>query len=196
MHTNAICDTYAYNLLSNHFHLVVKIKSLDQCKTHFEKIKQVPFNSSTHDMADILMERFSNLCNSYTKRIIRSLADKERCLSRSQVSCDNYFCNLINYIHFNAVHHGFCKNPLDWKWSSLHAFLVAGRTAIKKKETLQTFGAFRHSRSPMPAWCNPYQNTNSCKPIRSPRPYRFTTTASSLSPTPSPIQKSPTIRSG
>ena len=155
MHTNAICDTYAYNLLPNHFHLVVKIKSLDQCKTHFEKIKQVPFNSSTHDMADILMERFSNLCNSYTKRIIRSLADKERCLSRSQVSCDNYFCNLINYIHFNAVHHGFCKNPLDWKWSSLHAFLVAGRTAIKKKETLQTFGAFRHSRSPMPAWCNP-----------------------------------------
>jgi putative transposase len=147
IHTNAICDTYGYNLLPNHFHFAVKIKSIDECKTHFEKIKQIPFNSSTHDMPDFLMERFSNLCNSYTKAYNKVFGRQGALfidyLKRSQVSCDNYFCNLVNYIHFNAVHYGFCKDPLDWKWSSLHAFLAARKTAIKTKETLQTYGGLQ-----------------------------------------------------
>ena len=53
----------------------------------------------------------------------------------------NTFCTLINYIHFNAVHHGFCKKPLDWKWTSLHTFLANKKTRIKIAEVLQKFGS-------------------------------------------------------
>jgi REP element-mobilizing transposase RayT len=159
VHANPICDTYAYNLLPNHFHFAVKIKSFDECKTHFEKIKQVRFNSWIHDMPDFLMERFSNLCNGYTKAYNKFFGRRGALfidyLKRSVVMNDTYLCNLINYIHFNAVHHGFCKDPLHWKWSSLHTFLAVGRTALKRKETLQMFGSLEsfkiaHSRMVRP----------------------------------------------
>ena len=63
-------------------------------------------------------------------------------LKRVEIDNDKYLCNLINYIHFNAVHHGFCRNPLDWKWTSLHAFLANKRTRIKVAEVLEKFGGF------------------------------------------------------
>jgi putative transposase len=89
------------------------------------------------------MERFSNLYNSYTKSYNKVFNGKGALfidyLKRSEISNDIYFCNLVNYIRFNAVHHGFCKNPLDWKWTSLHAFLADKRTRIKKDDVLKMF---------------------------------------------------------
>ena len=151
LHTYGICDTYAYNLLPNHFHFAVKIKSFEECKTHFEKIKQVCFNCSSHDLPDFVMERFSNLCNSYTKAYNKVFERQGALfidyLKRSEVMNEDCFRNLVNYIHFNAVHHGFCKNPLDWKWSSLHAFLTGKRSRIKRAETLNMFGGLEQFRA-------------------------------------------------
>ena len=90
------------------------------------------------------MERFSNLSNSYTKSYNKVYERKGALfidyLKRVEIDNDKYLCNLINYIHFNAVHHGFCKNPLDWKWTSLHAFLANKKTRIKSSEVLEKFG--------------------------------------------------------
>src|SRR5678809_641805 len=67
LHADSICDTFSYILMPNHFHFVVKIKSKEECKVQFEKIKGSPFDSQKHSLSDFLMERFSNLCNSYSK---------------------------------------------------------------------------------------------------------------------------------
>ncbi|HEV8285584.1 MAG TPA: hypothetical protein VGQ09_14820 [Chitinophagaceae bacterium] len=67
LHTDTICETFGYALMSNHFHFVIKIKPLGKCIEHFKKIKEVQFDPSTHNLSDFLMERFSNLCNSYIK---------------------------------------------------------------------------------------------------------------------------------
>jgi putative transposase len=146
LHTDAICDTLSYTLMPNHFHFAVRIKSLEECANHFDKIKKIPFEPLRHHIADFLMEHFSNLCNSYAKSY-NKVFDRRGSLfidymKRSAVGNDTYMCNLINYIHFNAVHHGFCKTPLAWKWTSLHAFLAAKKTRIRRKETLQMFGGF------------------------------------------------------
>ena len=144
MHTEAVCDTFSYTLMPNHFHFAVKIKSREHCIAHFEKTKQIPFDSSRCHLSDFLMERFSNLCNSYTKSYNKVFNRKGSLfidyMKRSEIDNEIYFCNLINYIHFNAVHHCFCKNPLDWKWTSLHAFLADKKTKIKKEEALKLFG--------------------------------------------------------
>lgn len=147
VHALSICDPFGYTLMPNHFHFAVKIKPAELCAAHFEKIKQRQFNPEIHDIPDFLMERFGNLCNSYTKSF-NSLFDRKGALfidylKRSEVEQDTYFCNLINYIHFNAVYHGFCKNPLDWKWTSLHAFLAEKKTRIKKEDVLNVFGGFK-----------------------------------------------------
>jgi REP element-mobilizing transposase RayT len=144
LHTESICDTFAYNLMPNHFHFAIKIKPLEKCIGHFEKIKKTSFDALIHNIPDFLMERFSNLCNSYTKSYNKVFGRKGALfidfMKRSEVPSETYFCNLINYIHFNAVHHRFCKTPLDWKWSSLHAFLSAKKRRIRTQETLRTFG--------------------------------------------------------
>jgi REP element-mobilizing transposase RayT len=146
LHTEAVCDTFSYTLMPNHFHFAVKIKSVEECAIHFEKIKKLQFDNSIHSLSDFLMERFSNLCNSYTKSYNKVFKRKGSLfidyMKRSEIDNDAYFCNVINYIHFNAVHHGFCKNPLDWKWTSLHAFVAERKTKIKKEETFKIFGGY------------------------------------------------------
>jgi REP-associated tyrosine transposase len=150
LHTDAICDTYAYNLLPNHFHFAVKIKSREECKVHFEKIKNAAFDLSAPNMSDFLMERFSNLCNSYAKTYNKMFGRKGALfidyLKRFEITDETYLLNLINYIHFNAVHHGFCKSPFDWRWSSLHTLLAAKTTKMKRAEILNLFGGIEQFR--------------------------------------------------
>jgi REP-associated tyrosine transposase len=67
LHTEAICETFSYTLMPNHFHFAIRIRSIQECTTQFEKVKKTPFNSLKHNLSDFLLERFSNLCNSYTK---------------------------------------------------------------------------------------------------------------------------------
>ena len=63
-------------------------------------------------MPDFLMERFGDLCNGYTKAYNKAFGRQGALfidhLKRSVAMNDIYVCNLINYIHFNAVHHAFC----------------------------------------------------------------------------------------
>lgn len=144
LYTGAICHTLGYTLMPNPFHFAIKIKSLQECIAHFEKVKDISFDPSRHNLPDFLMERFSNLCNSYTKSY-NKFYDRKGALfndymKRIEIDSDRYFCNLVNYIHFNSVHHGFCKTPFDWKWTSFHAFIAQKKTKLRTQEVLEKFG--------------------------------------------------------
>ena len=39
---------------------------------------------------------------------------------------DKDFASHCDYIHYNPVHHGFCNNPQDWQYSSIHRFIDQG----------------------------------------------------------------------
>lgn len=147
-HTECICDTFSYILMPDHFHFAIKIKSIEDCAARFEVTKKTPFDSSRHDLSDFLMERFSNLCNSYAKSYNKVFARQGALfidyLKRSEMSDDSYLRNLINYIHFNAVYHGLCKSPFDWKWSSLRTFVSGRNTKVKRKDALKLFGGFEN----------------------------------------------------
>ena len=99
-HINPIAETYAWCLMKNHFHLLVRIK--ENGEINVEK-KILPSQS------------FSNLFNAYTKAFNKSYnrhgALFERPFRRKQISFDNYFQNVIVYIHNNPVHHKICENP-------------------------------------------------------------------------------------
>ncbi len=36
------------------------------------------------------------------------------------------FATHCDYIHDNPVRHGFCENPQDWQYSSIHRFIAQG----------------------------------------------------------------------
>jgi putative transposase len=42
------------------------------------------------------------------------------------IDSDADYVRLVDYVHNDAMRHGFCRRSQDWPWSSLHRFLAAG----------------------------------------------------------------------
>ena len=59
---------------------------------------------------------------------------------RLHISSDEYFRNMIHYIHFNPVHHGFVNDLRDWKHSSFESFFTTKATQLKRQEVIELFG--------------------------------------------------------
>ena len=109
-----VAETYAYCLLGNHFHLLVRIKTEveqgqepqeDQTRRVFETLRvSDPAEVSEHRVLQP-SQQFSNLFNAYTKainkRYQRSGSLFEHPFERIRVHSDAYFQQLVIYIHQN-----------------------------------------------------------------------------------------------
>mgnify|MGYP000067432488 CR=1 FL=1 len=62
----------------------------------------------------------------------------ERPFKRKTITDENYFTQLIAYIHTNPIKHGFCKQILDWPHSSIHAYVINQPTKINRKYSNNT----------------------------------------------------------
>lgn len=138
-YTADVLETYAYCLMPNHFHFLVRVKNIEQLATH-PKFKQ-----NTHEL---VMQQFSNFLNSYAKayniRYERKGALFLDFTKRVAVQNDAYFSALVNYIHQNPVHHGFCQKIQDWEYSSYASFLSDKPTKLMREEVLNWFGNTTH----------------------------------------------------
>jgi len=127
-HIDPIAETFAWCLMKNHFHFLIRIKEIEEIKA---EIKIQPSQS------------FSNLFNAYTKafnkKYNRHGALFERPFRRKTVNYDTYFQNLIVYIHNNPVHHNICDHPLEYAWSSYLSCLSGKPTKLKRKEVIEIF---------------------------------------------------------
>ncbi|MFZ0531734.1 MAG: hypothetical protein WAM09_01030 [Anaerolineales bacterium] len=143
-HILPVADTYAYCLLVNHFHFLVRIKneeeivSIQMLKDKNEKIltRENRFNPSLN---------FSNMFNAYSKAINISYSRTgslfEERFNRIQVTQDTYFLELIFYIHYNPQKHGLIDNFRNWQWSSYHALIGNFETRLMRDEVLELFGS-------------------------------------------------------
>lgn len=61
-------------------------------------------------------------------------------IQRIPVCDDDYFTNMIRYIHFNPVIHGFTNTSFQWKFSSIHAYFSDKRSIIRRPEVIEWFG--------------------------------------------------------
>ncbi len=118
-------DTYAFCLMRNHFHLLVRIKSEQEWRVklapEYQKGKVAfspsQFNTMNRRTGSLFEERF--------KRI--------------EVTSDTYFTNLIFYIHFNPQKHGFVNDFREWPWSSFGALRGGMPTKLQRKNVLDWF---------------------------------------------------------
>ncbi|MBC7914597.1 MAG: hypothetical protein H7Y07_10815 [Pyrinomonadaceae bacterium] len=135
---NPIADTYAYCLLPNHFHFLIKMKD------------DIEFNKYSKDesgqkiFSEYTMQSFSNFLNSYTKSFNKAFNRKGGLfidyLKRVEINSNEQLRATLFYIHKNPVHHGLCKNINDWHWSSYQAFFSSYETSLNKAEVLEWFG--------------------------------------------------------
>lgn len=140
-----VADTFAYELMPNHFHFFIRIKSEDELLNYFLSLQDPESPKEAKiDFAKFTMQQFSNFMNGYAKAYNKKYKRKGALVidfvKRKEITSSKYFVNLINYIHWNVVLHGFCDHPEDWEFSSIHAFLKRGKTKLKIEEVLKWFG--------------------------------------------------------
>ncbi len=131
-HITPIADTYAWCLMKNHFHLLIKIKNL----TGFENLSGFKKIKPPH-------QYFSNLFNAYSKAINKRYNRHgslfERPFKRKGIDSKEYLQTVVVYIHNNPVHHGFVNNAADWPWSSYATCISSEPTKLKRKEVIEMF---------------------------------------------------------
>jgi REP element-mobilizing transposase RayT len=141
-HIQPVAETFAWCLLPNHLHLMVRIRPIEILELHFKEVKKnKPFHPEI--LPDFVMERFSNWLNSYTKSFNKMYSRKGSLfidyLRRKEVKDDNQFRATVFYIHKNPVHHEYCKKISDWKWSSFSSLLSQKPTNLLRNEVIDTF---------------------------------------------------------
>lgn len=127
---SALTEVYAYCLLPNHFHLLLRINDNAEGK-----------NCS---------QAFSNFFNAYAKAINKSYRRSgslfRRKFSRIKIENEDYLRKLILYIHTNAQHHGIAERFEDYPHSSYHSYFSNGKTSISKSYILNLFDSIENFR--------------------------------------------------
>ena len=132
---NPIAKTYAYCLLDNHFHFLVKIRT--------EKVISILNKNRNVEM--FISQRFSNFFNCYAQAINNSISRTgglfERPFRRILVDDDIYLTNLIFYIHLNPEKHGYVNDFKKYPYSSYQTLINNKNTFLERKEVINWFGS-------------------------------------------------------
>jgi putative transposase len=134
-----VAETYAWCLMPNHFHLLVRIK---------EEVDDVtivtPDRVRNPVRGNIPSLQFSKLFNSYAQAYNKYHETRgalfERPFKRKLIDNLNYRKEVVVYIHCNPIHHGFCTHPVEYPWSSYLTCTSDKATKLKRDEVIGWFG--------------------------------------------------------
>jgi len=133
-----VADVYAYCLLDNHFHILIRVNEnlseyrlanriLETTDTHYIVSKQFRIFFQSYALAfNKQQNRFGTLFQTPFKRAL--------------VNNDNYFTHLIYYIHSNPQKHNLINDFRDWKWSSYNGILSLKPSRLMKDNVINWFG--------------------------------------------------------
>lgn len=126
-----VAETYAYCLLNNHFHVLVRIK-----ETEAGPISEI-------GPALNARRQLNNLFIAYAKAINRAYQRTgslfESPFKRRLVGNPRTLAPLVAYIHHNPQKHGFVDDFRTWPYSSYHAVLSAQATRVQRAAVLGWF---------------------------------------------------------
>lgn len=131
-----LLDVYAFCLLPNHFHFLIRVK---EDLTAFRNLEG--HNASNRNP---VTQTFTNFFSTYTKAINKqqnrtgSLLQEN--LKRKLIDEEKYLTEIVFYIHNNPVHHNICKKLDEYVWSSYARILNDRTSKLKKSEVLDWFG--------------------------------------------------------
>ena len=136
-----ITQIFAYCLLRNHFHLLVRIKSEQEI---IESLKASGKPLGSELKINTVSNRFSDLFNAYAKAIkkiyTRTGSLFEHPFGRVPITTDSQFWSVIAYIHQNPQKHKFVNDFRDWKWSSYGIIPGEKPTRLQRDIVLDWFG--------------------------------------------------------
>lgn len=147
-----IAETYAYCLLPNHFHLVVRIRRKEVIEelikndenSNLSKVPNFGKVKISEKVEYYISKQFANLFSCYTQSFNKvkkrrgSLFLKN--FRREWIDNKDYFLNAVIYTHRNPVHHAFCNNYTDWSYTSFCEIKEHTSQIIEVDKLLRMFG--------------------------------------------------------
>lgn len=107
-------DIFAYCLMPNHFHFLLKVKPIAAL--------QLAGYKDAENIHNFLSQKMGNFFNAYTKTY--NTAQNRRgslfyeSFQRIAIDTESYLHKVAIYIHLNPVTHGFVEKPEKWDYSS------------------------------------------------------------------------------
>lgn len=137
-----ISQTFAYCLMKNHFHFLLRILSTKEIIDTIRR--KYPENQYVEIPDDYASRCFSNFFNSYSKGINKKYSRTgsifQHPFGRVYIRNDEQFDRVIAYIHQNPQKHRFVKDFRLWKYSSYYTFVSEKETVLQRKIVLEWFG--------------------------------------------------------
>jgi len=142
-HVLPVCRIYAYCLMKNHFHFLIRIRQPDELRLLWGNDKDGN-NLGEKKLTLKISKAFANFFSSYTlafNKVYKRMGSLFIPNMKTElVNSDEYFRNAVLYIHRNPVHHKFVKSFEDWEHSSYKIFLSDKETRIERDYVLKIFG--------------------------------------------------------
>jgi REP element-mobilizing transposase RayT len=141
-------DVFAYCLMPNHFHFIVRVRELDEAlKLHAKEqctSKSRQFLQEEITYATYLEDQFKRLFSSYAlalnKQQKRHGSLFQKSFKRVLIQEEKKLLYLLAYVHHNPIHHNLTTTYGDWLFSSWHAFVnTQASSIIQRQEVLKWF---------------------------------------------------------
>ena len=135
-----VADTYAYCLLNNHFHMLVRTRAAEEILTVLGKNKK----DKQKSLSFYISNQFAKFFNSYAQAINKSSGRTgglfETPFRRIEVNEDSYFSELVWYIHCNPQKHGLVSDFKNYPYSSYKSHLSEKPTKLMREDVISWFG--------------------------------------------------------
>lgn len=145
-----IAGTYAYCLMPNHIHFLIRTKSEEEVLA-FAQLKNVNYQMEHRkDLTGFknlsglfISKQFSNMFNAFAKAYNKQYNRKGSLFMRpfksKEINSEEYLTAIVNYIHRNPIHHGFHSSLEAWPHSSYSTFLSNKPTKLQRDYILDWF---------------------------------------------------------
>ena len=136
-----VAEIYAYCLMPNHFHFVIRIK--EWTENNFAKVPNFgKVEHGLHAEKSIASKQFAKLISSYTQAFNKYHNRHgnlfERPFKRKRITSEDYLRKAIVYIHRNPINMG--ENMEEYRFSSYRRIISESKTAVQADEVLTLFG--------------------------------------------------------
>ena len=139
-HIVPVAEIFAWCLLADHFHLMIRIRQKDDVEEHLgtEALQKAG------SLEKLCSKRFSNFFSSYAQAYNKVYNRRgslfQSNMKQKQVINLVYYKHLLLYIHHNAAKHGFVHDFNDWPHSSWFQYLEEGQEEASDNSCLITAG--------------------------------------------------------
>ena len=141
-----VVETYAFCLLPNHFHLLIRTKSFllvspagETNKADKNDLDETTKTSKSNPVSLAFQRFFTAYSQAINVQERRTGSLFQKPFKRLEVKTTRQLANLAHYIHTNPQKHGIIEDFRQYSWSSYERIIRDKPSKLKKDEVLQWF---------------------------------------------------------